>query len=58
MSTDIIKEVLSNTERNDEEEIRKIIAKKGNRYKDVNKLKTYLLRQGFSFSDIESALQS
>ncbi|MBQ1344130.1 RecX family transcriptional regulator [Candidatus Saccharibacteria bacterium] len=58
VSTDIIKEVLSNTERNDEEEIRKIIAKKGNRYKDVNKLKTYLLRQGFSFSDIESALQS
>ena len=42
----IIDDVLDN--RNDEEEILKIIAKKRNKY-DNEKLIMYLVRQGFSF---------
>ncbi len=56
VNSDIVSEVLSSTDRNDQDEIRKIITKKGHKYKDVNKLKAYLLRQGFSYDDIESTL--
>ena len=46
ISQEIIDEVLG--ERNDEEEILKIIAKKRAKYTD-DKLVTYLCRQGFSY---------
>lgn len=45
---EIIEEVLSESERNDAEEIRKIIAKKRAKYDD-DKLVAYLCRQGFSY---------
>ncbi|MBR2753864.1 RecX family transcriptional regulator [Candidatus Saccharibacteria bacterium] len=46
ISKEIIDEVLSN--RNDEEEIKKVIAKKRDKYDD-EKLINYLVRQGFSY---------
>lgn len=51
----IIDTCLVHTDRNDAEEIRKIIAKKRNRYDD-KKMIQYLARQGFSYDDITSAL--
>ena len=45
----IIDQVLENTTRNDEEEIKKIIAKKRTRYDD-DKLIQYLVRQGFDYA--------
>lgn len=52
----IVEEVLSKNIRNDDEELQKIIAKKRKKYPDDMKLKQYLLRQGFSYDDINSAL--
>lgn len=56
VSSPIIDLALSTTERNDSEEIQKIIAKKRRRYPDDQKLMQYLARQGFSYDDIKSAL--
>ena len=44
----IVEDALENSERSDEEEIKKIIAKKRNKYDD-EKLIAYLTRQGFSY---------
>jgi regulatory protein len=48
ISKEIIEEVLSGSERNDTEEIVKIIKKKQSRYTE-EKMINYLLRQGFSY---------
>ena len=56
VSSDIIEQVLSESNRNDEDEIQKIIAKKAKRYTDEQKLIAYLARQGFSFDEIKKAL--
>ena len=47
VSAEIVDEVLSG--RDDEAEIRKMIAKKRMKYDDAEKLKAYLCRQGFSY---------
>ena len=47
VAVDIINEVLDG--RNDEEEIRKMIARKSAKYDDSQKLIAYLCRQGFSY---------
>ena len=47
VTTEIIEEVLGG--RDDEEEIRKMIARKRSRYDDPQKLIAYLCRQGFSY---------
>lgn len=52
----IIDSLLANSERNDQDEIRKIIDKKSSRYDDEQKLIAYLARQGFSYEDIKNAL--
>lgn len=52
----IVDTLLSETERSDEEEIKKIILKKANKYDDEQKLIAYLARQGFSYDDIKEAL--
>jgi len=52
----IIEQVLSKTERNDNEELQKIIAKKITRYPDRRKLIAYLARLGFEYDDIKQAL--
>jgi regulatory protein len=42
--------------RDDAEELQKIIAKKHSRYPDSQKFMQYLVRQGFSYDDVKSAL--
>lgn len=44
--------------RSDDEELRKIIAKKRYRYSDQQKFMQYLARQGFSYDDIKKALEN
>ena len=53
----IIEGVLSETDRVDLDEIKKIIAKKAYRYDDEQKLIAYLMRQGFRYDDVKTALQ-
>jgi regulatory protein len=52
----IIEQLLSESDRTDEDEIQKVIAKKRSKYPDNQKLMSYLARQGFSYDDIKSAL--
>lgn len=52
----IIEKFLTESDRTDNDEITKIIAKKRNRYPDDQKLMQYLARQGFSYDDIKAAL--
>jgi len=52
----IIDRLLDETDREDEDELRKIIAKKRHRYDDEQKFMAYLARLGFSYDDIKSAL--
>lgn len=52
----IIESLLGETDRSDEDEIKKIIDKKRPRYDDDQKIMAYLARQGFSYDDIKSAL--
>lgn len=53
----IIDQALNSTERNDREELKKVIAKKAARYDDEQKFMQYLARQGFSFDDIKAVLE-
>lgn len=53
----VIERVVARTDRSDEDEIMKIIAKKRHRYDDA-KLMQYLARQGFSYDDIRTAIAS
>ena len=57
VAAEIIDEVLDSSERNDEEEILKIIAKKRAKYDD-EKLVQYLCRQGFSYQLVNELVQS
>ncbi|MFY9228088.1 MAG: RecX family transcriptional regulator [Candidatus Microsaccharimonas sp.] len=52
----IVDQLLGESERTDDEEIKKIIAKKKSRYSDETKLIAYLARQGFNYDDIKTAL--
>ena len=52
-----IEQLLAESERSDESEIMKIIAKKRKRYPDPQKFMQYLARQGFSYDDIKAALE-
>lgn len=56
IKSEIIDEVLNSSARNDEEEIKKIIAKKRNKYDD-EKLINYLVRQGFGFELARTLVQ-
>lgn len=51
-----IERFLSETERSDSDELKKIVAKKQARYPDRQKFMQYLARQGFSYDDISSVL--
>lgn len=54
---DIIAQTLEKTDRTDDQELRKVIAKKHRRYAgDRQKFVQYLVRQGFSYDDVVSAL--
>ncbi|HEY5695668.1 MAG TPA: RecX family transcriptional regulator [Candidatus Saccharimonadales bacterium] len=52
----IIERLLNESERADETELQKVIAKKRGRYADDQKFMQYLARQGFSYDDIKDAL--
>jgi regulatory protein len=52
----IVDTILGDSERQDGDELQKIIAKKAKRYDDEQKLIAYLARQGFSYDDIKQAL--
>lgn len=60
VASDIIASVLSNESIDETENLKKMIEKKQkqSRYQDETKLKQYLLRQGFSYSDIKDALDT
>ena len=52
----IIERFLRESDRSDDDELQKVIAKKRARYPDRQKLIQYLARQGFSYDDISAAL--
>ena len=54
----IIGKYLAETERNDMNELQKIIMKKRSKYPDEQKFIQYLARQGFNYDDIKSALST
>ena len=56
VSPEIINQNIDDSTRNDQNELRKIIAKKQNRYPDRAKFIHYLARQGFMYDDIMSML--
>lgn len=56
VETVIIEAALAETDRDDQQELQKIITKKRARYPDEQKLIAYLLRQGFSYDDVKSAV--
>jgi regulatory protein len=54
----MIEQLLSESDRTDEDELKKVIAKKRSKYPDDQKLTAYLARQGFSYDDIKSVLEN
>jgi len=56
VESSIIDQVVSESSRNDGDEIMKIITKKRSKYPDEQKLIAYLARQGFSYDEIKTAL--
>lgn len=58
VATQSIEAALRATSRRDDDELGKIITKKQGRYPDPQKFMQYLVRQGFSYDDVKTALQS
>lgn len=58
VSSAIIESQLSESSRSDEDELKKVIAKKQSRYVDEQKFMQYLLRQGFSYDEVKRALST
>ena len=58
INSTIINQLLSVTERNDSDEMKKIISKKRLHYPDNKKLTAYLARQGFNYEDIKRAIDN
>lgn len=56
VASDIIDRWLGESDRDDDQEIRKIVAKKASRYEDPQKLMAYLARQGFDYETIKRVL--
>lgn len=56
VSSECIARAFEETERSDEAELQKIIAKKIRRYPDRQKFMQYLMRQGFSYDAVRQAL--
>lgn len=54
----LIEKIVQNSIRDEKSELLKVINKKRVKYSDDQKLTMYLLRQGFSYDDIRSALQN
>ena len=58
VARDVIAGAFGDTERNDKDELRKVMAKKQARYDDEQKFIAYLLRQGFRYDDIREELDA
>ena len=58
VSKEIIEEVLADTDRNDTEELKKMILKKRSKYPDDEKLTQYLCRQGFQYDLVREMIRS
>ena len=56
IESSIVERLLAESERADEDELQKVIAKKRARYPDEQKLLQYLMRQGFRYDDVKTAL--
>jgi regulatory protein len=56
VESSVIEKFLAESDRTDDDELQKIIAKKRSRYPDEQKLMQYLARQGFSYDDIKRGL--
>lgn len=54
----VVETVISESDRTDTDELRKMIAKKRSKYTDEQKMIAYLARQGFTYQDIKLALES
>lgn len=52
----ILDKLIAESSRTEEDELRKVILRKGARYADEQKLVYYLLRQGFNYDDIKQQL--
>ncbi len=57
VASSVVTDALAVTERHDEDELVKVIAKKRAKYSDNQKFMHYLARQGFSYDDIKTALE-
>lgn len=59
IADDVITEVLSEDETDERQVLKDLIAKKQTqtRYQDPQKLMAYLMRQGFNYDDVKSAMQ-
>lgn len=53
----VIEQVFAESDRNDIDELKKVIAKKQIRYSDQEKFTHYLMRQGFHYNDIRETLK-
>ena len=58
IAVSIIDAALSEGERNDNDELLKMLQKKRRRYPDDQKLMQYLARQGFRYDDIKAAIEN
>lgn len=58
VARETVDRIVSESERNDKSELEKIIAKKQARYPDRQKFIQYLMRQGFSYDDVVSAVDA
>lgn len=58
VSKEIIEEVLADSDRDDEKELKKMITKKRAKYQDENKLIQYLCRQGFQYDLVREMVRS
>ncbi len=56
VSSDIIEKAISDVDRDEVLDLRKVIEKKKSRYQDQQKFIAYLLRQGFLYEDIKREL--
>lgn len=57
IKSDIIEQVIVDSDRDDSTEIQKIIAKKRSHYPDDKKLMMYLARLGFDYDEIKNAIK-
>ena len=58
VSQEIVNTVIGNSERNDEEELKKVIAKRRHRYESDDKFIKYLMSKGYQYYQIQEVLSA